>query len=137
MDEKELLERAHQWFAITFEETAEQAGLNCVRIWYKPIMHRDLRIYKYAEVVFGPSEKEVNALIKSQKLIRWSLNVAIILLLGGMLLFLGCMFTGKIEILFWFAGGMGCFAVVLFNLGLYCTPLQKIWEGRVITYMDK
>lgn len=136
MDEKELLKKAHHWFTITYEQTAEQAGLNCIKIWYKPIMKRDFKIYKFPEVVFGPSEKEVNALIRTQSLIRWGIIATILLLLLGMLILIGSLLGGKIVYLFWVAGGMGCCGVVFLILALYCAPLQKIWEGKIITYME-
>ena len=144
MKEQDLLEKARCWFAITYGKTAEQAGSNCVKIWYKPIMRYSLRVDKYAEVVFGPGEKEVNALIKAQTFIRQGINWTIRLLLLDMLGIIGtiaCMMTNNLEVLkifFFPLGGINIVAGVIFLcLAHYLKPIENIYSGKVVTYMEK
>ena len=142
-EKKELLERAHRWFTVTHEQTAEKAGLRCAKIWYKPIMGYSLRVDKYAEVVFGPDEKEVNAFIKAQTLLRRSFNWTLILLLNGFGL-IGMMyamviqnFDTMIAIVVTFGSVDLITAIVFLWLASYVKPLEKMYRGKIVTFMDR
>lgn len=143
MNDKELLKKAQSWFTMTYGKTAEHAGYDCVKIWQKPILGYNLRVNKYAEVVFGPSKKEVDAFIKAQNLIRQGLNWAILLILLNILGIIGIILIISSNnlsalhniisaiICVDFLAGVGC--VVLF---VYARPLEKIYQRKIVTYMN-
>lgn len=144
MNEKELLERAHRWFTITYAQTAEKAGLRCAKIWYKPIMGYSLRVDKYAEVVLGPDEKEVNAFIKAQTLLRRSFNWTLILLLLNGFGLIGMMYTiavqsldAMIAIVVVFGSVDLITAVVFLWLAVYVKSLEEMYLGKIVTFMDR
>lgn len=144
MNEKELLERAHRWFTITHEQTAEKAGLRCAKIWYKPIMGYSLKADKYAEVVFGPDEKEVNAFIKAQTLLRRSFNWTLILLLLNGFGVIGMMYTIAVQNLDAMMtivvalGSVDLITVIVFLcLAVYVKPIEKMYLGKIVTFMDR
>lgn len=134
-DQNRLFERAHSWFTITYGQTAEQAGFRCAKIWYKPILKYDFKIHKYAEVVFGPSEKEVNALIKAQRMIRWSMIVTILALLLAMLTMMAFIITFRIEIMIFDICWTVPLAIAFFVLGCKGKAWEKIYKGKITTYM--
>lgn len=129
--ENQLLEQADRWFAVQYDGTPEQLGMSYRKIWNKPIFIG----YKIPEAVYGPGEKEVDAFIKAQKLIRRGLFLFICgmpWLIVPMMYFaitlnvLGiCVLTGLsfvMAISYWF-------------LYLYGRSLERCYKDKIITYL--
>ena len=139
-DDDLLLQKAKRHFVSEYGKPPEEAGLKCVKIWYKPIMGFNLKINRYPEVVFAPGEKEANALVQVQTIIRQGLNFTIRLLLLCVvllpfLLYFSVKYNTFVPVVC-FCGFLFAVAITFAVLPSYLKPKEELYKDKVVTYMD-
>ncbi len=132
-DKDLLLEQADKWFTVTYETTPESQGMHCRKIWKKNI----LPFKTMREVVYGPDEKEVDAFIKAQKLIRGSVNLFICLIPVLAVLMMYSALTINVPVLCFLCGFSVVCGLICCFLGSYVKPLEKCYKGKVVTYLEQ
>ncbi len=130
-DLEQLLKKAELKFIFRYGKSPEEMGMNCCKIWFKPIVQWNLRLTRFPEAVFGTEEKEVDALIKVQKLIRWWCFVFtpyFLLALPALLILSG--WLGGLAGMCYLMSGVAALSFVFMGLRFYVKPYEKLYEGK-------
>ncbi len=130
MSDKELLEKANNWFIIRYGHTPAECNVNFVKIWYKKVL-----FYKIPTVVFAPNEEIGEAFLSTQKFLHHLMNYFIVYAMLEVALLIGVLILTCNVVLMACVGFLPAIWLVYKYAEL--KKKEKIYHNKIDFYVEQ